>query len=357
MRRKIDSWRVLWTAMVIGSLVEFSLWLGCGDNGGPTGPEPAQVAGVWEGSFQSSQNNLQGTFCVTLAQDGDSLSGQLYVAGQGLVGNVTGTVEGQKISYGVAGGIQFTGEVNGSEASGTYSGNNDQGNWTATRSSKTACDWALPEQTSTFQNVILASLSSGNVPDAGLIAQFLSSTITRLPTTSVSVGGQQANDWWICIWELDGVPSDSGQTHWTLGAAYGPNPTNAEKQSAVVWLSPEIHQQTVTFPAQGNEPRGAFYLPDLASLPPASLPWFASAGQYQISSDSDPNYQNPPFLVLPSAANTGLPVEVRTTTLTGHLEFTASDPVTGTSSMVRLPASGEWQNLEALHIRFVSSRG
>ncbi|GBD32077.1 hypothetical protein HRbin33_01039 [bacterium HR33] len=326
-----------------------SLWLACGE-GGPTQPqEPPQVAGVWEGSFQSTQSQLQGIFCVTLEQSGNSLSGQLYVAGRGLVGSVSGQVRGDTISYGVVGGLQFSGRLSGSQASGTYGGLGDQGNWTASRTAKTACEWAASEQVSAFQNLISGFLSATGESEAGPIAQFIASTITRLPTTSISAGSQQRDGWWICIWEIDGVPTGEGQTsRYTLGVAYGANPLNTQQQAAVIWITPQIHQQTTTFPGQENEARGAIFVPNLANL---SASWFATAGEYSITGDSDTGYQNPAYLVQPNVAPVGgMKVEARTTTLTGHLQFTATDMGTGASTPVRLPASGDWQNLEAVHL-------
>jgi hypothetical protein len=323
-----------------------AIWLACNE-GEPTQPEtPPQVAGVWEGNFQSSQSQLRGIFCVALEQSGNSLSGQLYVAGRGLVGSVSGQVRGDTISYGVAGGMQFSGKLSGAQASGSYGGLGDQGSWTANKTDKTACEWAATEQVTAFQNLISGFLSATGQTDAGPIAQFIASTIIRLPATSISAGGQQRDGWWIGIWEFDGLPDQPSRV--TLGVAYGTNPLNTQQQAAVIWITPQIHQQTTTFPGQENEPKGAIFVPNIANL---SAAWFASAGEYVITGDSDTGYQNPVYLLQPNVTGIGgLKAEARTTRLTGRLQFTAYD-VTGASTPVRLPASGDWQNLEAVHVR------
>lgn len=96
----------------------------------------ANVAGAWTGSYTSTAGGGTGALSVNFTQNGNALTGNgsAVVAGQTVNGTVTGTIIGNKITYGVAsgGGAQFsyTATVNGTQMSGTYSGADDTGNFT-----------------------------------------------------------------------------------------------------------------------------------------------------------------------------------------------------------------------------------
>jgi len=93
------------------------------------------VAGTWNGNWQSSQYGLSGTFSATVQQQGATLSGTLTVPEISMNdASLTGTVTSNSMTFGdINGLITFTGAVNssGSSASGTYtySALNDSGTW------------------------------------------------------------------------------------------------------------------------------------------------------------------------------------------------------------------------------------
>ncbi|MGB9496878.1 MAG: LVIVD repeat-containing protein [Dissulfuribacterales bacterium] len=81
------------------------------------------VSGTWQGSWQSSAHNINGTFSTNITQQGSVLSGTINVPEISMSGaDLKGTVNGDIITFGdIDEKITFTGTVSGeSAASGTY---------------------------------------------------------------------------------------------------------------------------------------------------------------------------------------------------------------------------------------------
>jgi hypothetical protein len=81
------------------------------------------VTGTWQGSWQSSAHNINGTFTTNITQQGSVLSGTINVPEISMSGaDLKGTVNGNIITFGdIDEKITFTGTVSGeSAASGTY---------------------------------------------------------------------------------------------------------------------------------------------------------------------------------------------------------------------------------------------
>jgi hypothetical protein len=105
----------------------------------PLGP----LSGTWTGTWNNtSPISAIGKFTLAWAQQGDKLYGALSVTGSNCLraGNVTGTVSGNRFSFGAVDGgtsIQYDGTiVDRNTLSGTYHTDcgNSAGTWTASRS-------------------------------------------------------------------------------------------------------------------------------------------------------------------------------------------------------------------------------
>lgn len=102
---------------------------------------PPSFSGNWSGTWSSTAAPPQGgTFQAKVTQTGQNLAGTVTVTGSPLIssGTVSGTVQGNQISFGILTGgitaITFTGSFSGNTASGTYAAaNGDVGTWQATR--------------------------------------------------------------------------------------------------------------------------------------------------------------------------------------------------------------------------------
>jgi hypothetical protein len=105
----------------------------------PLGP----LSGAWTGTWNNtSPITAVGKFTLAWAQQGDKLYGALSVTGSNCLraGNVTGTVSGNRLSFGAVDGgmsIEYDGTiVDNNTLSGTYHTDcgNSAGTWTASRS-------------------------------------------------------------------------------------------------------------------------------------------------------------------------------------------------------------------------------
>jgi hypothetical protein len=102
----------------------------------PTSSAPAaavDLSGTWSGQYSGA---FTGTFKLTWQQTGSTLSGTIDLSTDGTE-NLTGTVNGSKITFGTVGSqaITYTGTASGSSMSGTYQvAGQAGGNWSATKS-------------------------------------------------------------------------------------------------------------------------------------------------------------------------------------------------------------------------------
>lgn len=91
----------------------------------------AGVTGTWTITSAEGGSGWE----LTLTQDGTNVTGRLENAGQGLVGDVKGTLEGSALKLQVSG--QFAGTMNATLENGTLSGSFDvegtAGRWTGAR--------------------------------------------------------------------------------------------------------------------------------------------------------------------------------------------------------------------------------
>ncbi|WP_460171769.1 hypothetical protein [Thermus sp. FJN-A] len=137
---------------------------GGGGGGGGGGGSTPSIAGVWEGTWTSTQlTDTSGTFCIKITQNGNQISGPLYRNGV-YFGDASGTLNGNQITFGaaVAGSyeIQFTGTVSGNNANGNYTLNQgtnrvDAGTWSGSKTSKTDCPTSGTSQSEFSNNLSL----------------------------------------------------------------------------------------------------------------------------------------------------------------------------------------------------------
>jgi hypothetical protein len=99
------------------------------------------LTGSWKGTWlNESPQPGTGTFTLSWAQQGTTLIGAIGVLGSTCLtaGNVTGTVNGNQLSFGAVEGnnmINYSGTVNGNTMSGTYISacGNSKGTWNAVK--------------------------------------------------------------------------------------------------------------------------------------------------------------------------------------------------------------------------------
>jgi hypothetical protein len=99
------------------------------------------LSGAWMGTWTNeTPTPAVGTFTLTWAQQGTLLVGAIGVTGSNCIaaGNVTGSVDGNKISFGAVEGtklITYVGTVSGNTMSGTYTSDcgPSKGTWTAVK--------------------------------------------------------------------------------------------------------------------------------------------------------------------------------------------------------------------------------
>jgi hypothetical protein len=96
------------------------------------------VAGVWQGTWESADGASRGAFRVEVAQRGNRISGPITLEGAWVPeARVEGSVEGFQVRWGVVRGgvvvVAFEGTVEDGRASGVYRGPGGTGRWTARR--------------------------------------------------------------------------------------------------------------------------------------------------------------------------------------------------------------------------------
>ena len=98
------------------------------------------LSGAWMGTWANESPAAVGTFTLTWAQQGSLLVGAIGVTGSNCIsaGNVTGNIDGNKISFGAVEGtktITYVGTVSGNTMTGTYSSEcgPSKGTWTAVK--------------------------------------------------------------------------------------------------------------------------------------------------------------------------------------------------------------------------------
>ena len=108
----------------------------------PTVNQAGPLTGVWNGAWTNTDPLPGvGTFVLTWVQQNDKLIGALSVNGSNCLknGNVTGTVDGNRISFGAVDGsttVEYIGTMDDSNhLSGSYrtTCGNSVGTWSATR--------------------------------------------------------------------------------------------------------------------------------------------------------------------------------------------------------------------------------
>ena len=117
-----------------GTVVGHGLEEYCQPDSGPAGH-------LWNGIWASGSYPISGTFTLELSQNGSALSGQVSITGSDCLtgGAVSGTIEGNQISFGVVAAeqtIHWDGVVSGTTMQGSYttpSCGKDAGTWSASR--------------------------------------------------------------------------------------------------------------------------------------------------------------------------------------------------------------------------------
>lgn len=99
---------------------------------------PPDVAGTWEGEWESADGTSRGTFRVHVTQRGNRISGRIELRGSWFSeARVDGVVEGSRVRWGVLRGgvavLTFEGTVEDGRSSGVYRGPGGSGNWAARR--------------------------------------------------------------------------------------------------------------------------------------------------------------------------------------------------------------------------------
>lgn len=110
-----------------------------------TSPSAAQddagnaIDGAWDGSWSSTSSpGVSGSFTVTFTESGNQLKGSITATNTPCIQGaaVTGTLDGNRIVFGKANTVDYTGTVSGNSMSGTYAApacGQDKGDWRATK--------------------------------------------------------------------------------------------------------------------------------------------------------------------------------------------------------------------------------
>jgi hypothetical protein len=128
----------------------------CGDDSGDQDNEngpAANVEGTWLGTYESSQTDRAGDFCVEIAQDKRELTGTLIFAGEDPL-DIGGRIANQTLSFvwspkdnattdnvvRFTTGGTFSGDADGDDITGTWTSvDGDRGDWSAARSASASC--------------------------------------------------------------------------------------------------------------------------------------------------------------------------------------------------------------------------
>ncbi len=116
-----ENWRVVALALAV---------LGCA--------RPVDVAGVWQGTWESADGASHGAFRVQVTQRGNRIWGPITLEGAWAPeARVEGSVEGSHVRWGVVRGglvvVTFEGTVEDGRASGVYRAPGGAGRWSARR--------------------------------------------------------------------------------------------------------------------------------------------------------------------------------------------------------------------------------
>lgn len=312
-------------------------FLGCSSGSGSDSSNNSQpeydYSGVWEGTWHSTQNSSEGIFCLEIQQNGDQVSGTIYLITKGEETGFSGQITENGFVLAKSGNWEFTATGDTVQLSGTYQMPDDQGEWTASKNpNKTKCDWASNDVRSYFQNILSAA---GNQGDAALLA----SLVTIVPVIDVKINDQTAQDWLACIWEIDDQVNND---RYTLGAVFGKHP-GLNTNAAFGWTTNVIHQQNSNITQQAlfdeNIDNGiGNFGPDV---------YLASSGSYTVTDDRDTTYTN--SILYKSPCVNGQQIEVRMTDLSGTFQMTATN-ISGNQVNILMSSNGSFQNLGALHI-------
>lgn len=92
------------------------------------------LSGTWTGQYTGAD---QGTFTLTWQQSGLNLTGTIKLSAPSVTDDISGTVQGDTISFGTLGAeaTTYSGSVSGNTMSGTYKAPNGSGTWNATKAS------------------------------------------------------------------------------------------------------------------------------------------------------------------------------------------------------------------------------
>ena len=96
-------------------------------------PPTVDLSGSWTGQYSGP---LNGTFTLTWAQSGATLSGDITLSSPPNTVHVSGNVGGSAITFGSVSGVAYSGSVSGNSMSGNYQVPNGgpSGTWSATKS-------------------------------------------------------------------------------------------------------------------------------------------------------------------------------------------------------------------------------
>lgn len=99
----------------------------------PSTTSQTDLSGHWKGQYSGAYS---GTFSLTWQQNGSKLTGTITLSSTPAPQDLTGTVSGDKITFGTVGStaVQYSGTVSGNTMSGKYEvAGQKGGNWTASR--------------------------------------------------------------------------------------------------------------------------------------------------------------------------------------------------------------------------------
>jgi hypothetical protein len=99
----------------------------------PATATASDLTGTWNGTYNGSYS---GTFTVKWTQSGSNVDGTIALPSAGTTEQLSGTVSGDKITFGTVGSfaVTYSGTFSGSSMSGTYNvTGSPAGNWSATK--------------------------------------------------------------------------------------------------------------------------------------------------------------------------------------------------------------------------------
>jgi hypothetical protein len=262
-----DRMRIRFLA-IIAILCGVAGLISCGSSGSSTS-NATQLAGNWQFTLQRASNPLiQKMQAGFLLQKGNTVTGSLlFTVGNTCtgLGNLTGTVNGNSVSFVVSQTAQTvtmsgTADASGKTMSGTYTtlaqgcGVSETGNWTATQ---------VPAVTGTFSGM-LSSLVDGSTAS-------VSANITQGPNTGESVASISGtlNTQSACF-STGSVTGTIGGTQmiWNILASDGS----------------QLGQIVMTLSTDANNPNGKYGFNSQTQFPPGTPCRFGDHGLVTIPS-------------------------------------------------------------------------